>query len=59
PGEEHYITYAINDALASGQTFGLRISRGKWLEAGSFEGLREAGNWIAKHPRKPQVLAHS
>jgi len=56
PGEEHYITYAINDALASGQTFGLRISRGKWLEAGSFEGLREAGNWIAEHPKNIQTI---
>lgn len=49
--DEHFITYAINDALADGQSFQVHPVSGKYLEGGSFEGLQRAGLYIATHPQ--------
>jgi len=48
--DEHFVTYAINDALADGQSFQVHPVTGKYLDGGSFAGLQEAGAWIAAHP---------
>src|SRR3989344_1582306 len=53
-GDEHFIPYAINDALEAGQTFQIHRVSGKYLEGGSFEGLQAAGNYISAHPLADQ-----
>lgn len=50
--DEHFITYAINDALDAGQSFLVHEVKGKYLEGGSFDGLQAAGVWISQHPKK-------
>lgn len=49
-GQEHYITYVINDAVASGQTFKIHQVKGKYLDGGSFDGLQAASLYVSEHP---------
>ncbi|HTE57314.1 MAG TPA: sugar phosphate nucleotidyltransferase [Verrucomicrobiae bacterium] len=48
---EHYVTFAIQSALAADQSFYVHRVLGKYLDGGSFEGLLEASNYITTHPR--------
>jgi UTP--glucose-1-phosphate uridylyltransferase len=46
---EHYITYAINEAIRKGQTFAIHTVKGIYLDGGSYEGLQQAGEYISNH----------
>jgi len=46
---EHYITYPINEALTSGQTFQVHPVGGVYMDGGSFEGLLKASIYINGH----------
>jgi UTP--glucose-1-phosphate uridylyltransferase len=48
---EHHITYAIEDALAAGQTFFVHPIDGVYMDGGSFDGLLSASQYISAHPR--------
>jgi UTP--glucose-1-phosphate uridylyltransferase len=56
-GAEHYITYPIAAALADGQSFHVHPVTGYYMDGGSFEGLRQAGNFIAENPPLPRQQA--
>lgn len=47
--KEHYITYAVNNALSKGQSFQVHKVLGTYLDGGSYEGLLEASNYITGH----------
>ncbi len=47
---EHYITYAINDALRLAQTFKVHRVKGKYFDGGNYQGLLEASQYITMHP---------
>lgn len=48
---EHYITYPINLALTSGQTFQVHPVGGVYMDGGSFDGLLKASIYINEHSR--------
>jgi UTP--glucose-1-phosphate uridylyltransferase len=57
---EHYVTFAIQSALAAGQSFHAHPVTGMYFDGGSFEGLLKASTYITEHPpHKPATKAET